>query len=223
MTRSERPAREAIAELAGGSTRTLADIDLSGSVTCTRGIDGISLSGVRGLDVRIGRALLRGRPRIAHATVTDTRIALVKARQTDVDGVELDRVRINGPFEAFEDCTFAGVRSSELVLEGRIRFNRCRFSDCRLDLRALDGIVFVDCRLERVTLLGSGELVAVTSSFRDCDARELECSRASFTVAGAADLRLPARPDCFFVPSRAIDGPLAELAGSSDSAPSRPP
>ena len=85
--RVERQAADVAEEVRRGRTGTLMDLDLVGWLTCTRGADGLSVSGVRGLDLRLKRGILRGRSRLVDVTVANSRNSALKARETDIAGL----------------------------------------------------------------------------------------------------------------------------------------
>lgn len=213
----EQQAREAFDELGRGNIHDLVDVELHGSVACSRGVDKVALSGVRGVDLRLKPGLLGRRPGFADLSVTNSRFAVLTARGADFVGLRIDRVRVNGPFKAFEDCSFTDVVAAGMVFEERFRFDRCRLVNCRIDVHAAEGILFNDCTLDGVTFSGAGDISTFGTTMSNCDARDFDLSISILEVSGEADLSLPARPDCFFVPRSALEGPLSSVIDSLQS------
>ena len=200
-----------VGEIRRGAAREVRDIEVEGLVLYTSGVDGLVLEGCRGLRLSIGRRPLGRRPSFRDATVERSSFGMIKARSADFAGVTLSAVSIGGPFEAFEDCTFADCRLDGVTIRENIRFRNCTFRDSSLDLRTPDGVVFSDCRLDRVTFTGRGEISIIGSGLAECDASGfLMADGVISAVAGESDLRLPATEACFFVPRSVLEGPFAE-------------
>ncbi len=216
--------RRALADLLADARRQHASairhVECEGRTTCTGGLRDFTLAQVRGIDLRIRPGLFGRQPRYSRITLEAVSFDSIAVRGAVFDGLSVHGVRLDGPFEGFEACSFSGCTVERLSLH-HVLFERCSFADCNLDLRPRDGVTFIDCHFENVVLKGEGEFGIVRSSFRKIDATALEFY-GILEAHGDADLALPATPECFFLPRCAIDGPLAPVLSRSRTRSLRP-
>ncbi len=196
----------------GSAAPEIVEAHLGGAQRCGRGIEGVRLDHVRFEELELAPGLLRGGPVIARARVDDTRFDRLVARRTTLRGLRAGRVRIDGPWDAFTECIFEDVEIEDLVLSGRVRFDRCQFLRCRIGFAGADDALFLDCVYEDVTFTGTAG-AAFFGRYRGTDMSALRLTGA-IDADRERDLRLPNTPDAYFVPRRALEGELAPLVAA---------